>query len=805
MSDQKDTEKGQAYKPVVFPGDEAFQNPLAGAKSWDKSLEAEIFHRWESDGLLGKFEVNSSKPIFVMDTPPPYPSGRPWHVGGASHYSQLDMIARSARMRGFEVLFPIGIDRNGLPVEIYTEKKYKVSIKTTPREKFLELCRIALDDLEQEMLQTFKLMGLSGNYEQKYRTDDIAYRALTQSTFISQWKKGRVYEGTRPTNYCIDCGTTIADAEIVYEELPTKLVYFKFGVDGGDSIPIASTRPELICSCQAVIVNPEDERFRSFVGKTAVIPFYERPVPILTHSSAKPDFGTGALMVCSYGDYNDVQLFRELGLEEVIAIGKDGRMLETAGQGLTGLRVRQARSAMIARLQKEGLAYKLEEILHRTPMCERSKTEIEIIPMDEFYLKVADVKAKLEEIARDELHFHPDAHRSILLNWIEVARDWPVSRRRFYGTEVPVWYCVECREPFLPPPGPYYQPWKDPPPGNPSCQKCSSKKFMGDDRTFDTWMDSSVSALYVTKYGRDAHFHERTYPATLRPQGKDIIRTWLHYSILRCYEITGKVPWHDVRITGMGLDEKGEKMSKSRGNILDPLIMLDRYGAENFRMWNASEVTVGSDYVCSEQKIASPGKFLTKLWNISRFIAGFPEPRRVPSNDRLASSDRWILAELAALTDESVAGYEDYNLFVPANKIRDFTWNLFAAHYVELAKGRAYGSGFSEDEIISARYSLHQCLRSILLLLAPICPFITEALWLKIYSEKSIHAEVFPDPRLWDREYLQYEKRLVEFNSKVWNEKKAKGLSLKDPLSVELPPELKEFEKDLKAMHNLLP
>jgi valyl-tRNA synthetase len=805
MSESKKPElkSSQPYVPVVLPGEEGFQNPLAEAKSWDKSLEAGIFQRWEMEGHLGKFDVNSSKPIFAMDTPPPYPSGRPWHVGGASHYSQIDMIARSARMRGFEVLFPIGIDRNGLPVEIYTEKKYNVSIKTTPREKFLELCRVALDDLEQEMLQTLKMMGYSGDYEHKYRTDDVSYRALTQATFISQWKSGRIYEGKRPTNYCVDCGTTIADAEIIYNEIPTKLVFFKFEVDGGGSIPIASTRPELICSCRAVIVNPEDERYKLLVGKTAIVPFYQRRVPILAHNSAQPEFGTGALMICSYGDYNDVQLFRELGLQEIISIGKDGRMLGVAGEGLTGLRVKQARNAMIERLQKEGVAFKVEEIQHRTPMCERSKTQIEIIPMDEYYLKVVDVKEKLEQIARKDLHFHPEMHRSILLNWIEVARDWPISRRRFYGTEVPVWYCSKCSEPYLPSPGPYYQPWKDPPPGSPTCSNCGSDQFTGDERTFDTWMDSSISALYVTKYQKDEHFHERTFPATIRPQGKDIIRTWLHYSILRCSQITGQVPWHDVWITGWGLDEKGEKMSKSKGNAIDPILMLDRYGAENFRLWIASEVSVGSDYTCSEQKIASPGKFLTKLWNISRFIAGFPEPSKVPEYDKLASSDRWILAELSALTEESLAGYGDFNFFIPANKIRDFTWNLFAAHYIELAKGRAYGAGFSEEEIISARYALHQCLKSILLLLAPICPFITESLWLKIYSETSIHGELFPDPKIWEKDYIKYENAIEDFNSRVWNEKKSKGLSLKESLSIDIPEELSGFEKDLRAMHNL--
>jgi valyl-tRNA synthetase len=764
-------------------------------------LEDQIFKKWEEEGI-GSFDLNSSKPLFVIDTPPPYPSGRPWHVGGASHYAQIDMIARSARMRGFEVLFPIGLDRNGLPVELYTEKKYGVSIKSTPREKFIDLCRVALDDLEQEMLETFKLMGLSGDYKNKYRTDGIAYRALTQATFITQWKDGRVYEGTRPTNYCVDCGTTIADAEIVHDELPTKLVYFDFKIKNEDAkIPIASTRPELICSCRAVIVNPSDERYSNLIGKKTTLPLYGIEVRIFAHNSARPEFGTGAVMVCSYGDYNDVQLFRELGLEETIAIGLDGRMLPVIGNNLVGLKVKQARNAIIELMQKEGLVNKIEEIQHRTPLCERSKTPIEIIPMDEFYLKVLDVKDDLRRIAKG-LHFHPEMHRTILQNWIEVALDWPISRRRFYGTEVPVWYCKKCNGPYLPPPGPYYQPWKDAPPGNPTCSKCGSAEFVGDQRTFDTWMDSSISALFVTKYNGDESFHSKTYPASIRPQGKDIIRTWLHYSILRCWQISGEVPWSDVWITGWGLDEKGEKMSKSKGNAIDPIAMLNRYGAENFRLWIASEVSVGSDYSCSEQKIASPGKFLTKIWNISRFIAGFPVPEKM-ALEELNPSDRWILSELSELIRECYSGYEDFNFFVPANRIRDFTWNTFAAHYIELAKGRAYGAGFSERESASARFTLHECLKSILLLLAPITPFITEALWKRIYSASSIHSELFPDKLAWNSDYLKFEKPLVAFNSEVWNEKKAKGLSLKDPMRKTIPPGLEPFESDLVAMHNL--
>jgi valyl-tRNA synthetase len=776
-------------------------NPLP-EKSWDKSLETGLVDFWRTIGL-GKFNANSSKPVFVIDTPPPYPSGSP-HVGSIAHYAQIDMIARTARMLGHEVLFPIGIDRNGLPVEIYTEKKNKISIRSTPREKFIELCRTSLDELEGEIIRIFERMGLSGDFENRYRTDSKDFRILTQATFIDLWKKRRVYVGTRPTNYCVDCGTTIAEAEIEYVELPTNLVYFRFAISGSNEeyIPVASTRPELLCTCQAVLVNPEDERYREFVGKTAVVPSYNREVPIIAHPAAKPEFGTGADMVCSYGDYNDALLIRELKLKELIAIRLDGTMNSVAGEDLVGLKVKAARHAMIEKLQHAGLVDKIVEINHRTPTCQRSKTPIEIIPLEEYYVKLVDLKARLRQLAH-KLKFHPESHRTILLNWIEVSLDWPISRRRVYATEVPVWYCSKCKKPFVPPPGNYYQPWKEAPPGNPKCMKCGTSEFIGDTRTFDTWMDSSVSALYITKYLTDPSFFAKCYPTSIRPQGKDIVRTWMHYSILRCWLATRKLPWPEAWVTGMGLDEKGAEMHKSKGNIIDPIPLIERYGAEPIRLWAASEVSVGSDFIVSDQRIVGAGKFLTKLWNVARLIANFSQPADKMEFEDLSPTDKWILGELSELTGSCLDGYGEHNFFIPSNKIRDFTWNVFAAHYIELAKGRAYGQGFTEKEKLSASFTLHECLKTILLLLAPISPFITEAIWQRLYSEDSIHRQLFPRADKWRSEYVKFGKTLMEFDGMVWNEKKSKGKSLKDPISITVPTELEELARDLKVAHNL--
>src|ERR671923_1878606 len=295
--------------------------PKIESKSWNPAVEQNILKKWEDNDIY-KFLLLEQKHAFVIDTPPPYPSGK-WHIGAAAHYAQIDMIARTARMMGYNVMFPIGIDRNGLPVEIYTEKKYKVRMHQMDREKFLDLCRVALDDLEAEMIQIMKNMGLSGNFKEYYRTDSDEFRTLTQSTFIELWKRELVYLANRPNNYCPDCGTTIADAEIIYDDIPTKLVYMKFRIkETGDTVIIASTRPELLFACQAVIVNPEDERYRNLQGKHAILPLFGREVQIRPHHSAKPEFGSGAVMVCSYGDQNDVQLFRELGLKEIVALNE---------------------------------------------------------------------------------------------------------------------------------------------------------------------------------------------------------------------------------------------------------------------------------------------------------------------------------------------------------------------------------------------------------------------------------------------------------------------------------------------------
>jgi len=770
--------------------------PKIKEKVWAPEIEKNVLQEWFKNKSYYSFNAKTKKKIFSIDTPPPYPSGAIWHIGAVVHYSQIDMIARTARMLGFEVFFPIGIDRNGVPVEKYTEKKYGIIMHETPREKFIELAKTALDDLEAKMIEIMKRIGLSGDFDNYYRTDSEEYRKLTQETFLMLWEKGLIYKATRPNNYCVDCRTTIADADIVYEEIPTQLVYIKFKISGKDEfITIATTRPELICSCQAILVNPQDERYKHLKGQKAVLPIYGREVPILEHPIVKPEFGSGAEMVCSYGDTADVRLFRELGLKEIMAINLDGRMNENYGN-YAGLEVKEARAKIIEDLESLGLVEKKEIINHRTPVCERSKTPIEIISLDEFYLKQIPFLEDLKKIA-EKIIFHPEQHKQILYDWINsIIIDWPISRRRFYGTEIPIWYCKNCGNPNLPKPGKYYQPWREEPPFK-ECKYCKSNEFVGDTRTLDTWFDSSISPLFISKFLRDEEFFKKTFPNSLRPQGKDIVRTWLYYTLLRCYQLTGKQPWKHAWIMGYVVDEKGQKMSKSKGNVIDPLPIIEKYGADVFRFWGAQEASLGSNFKVSEERIVRVRNFITKLWNIARYVSMFPKVK----NAKLVATDKWILSELNNLIERCMKGYKDFNFYIPSNAIRDFVWNIFASHYIEMVKPRTYGQGFNEEEVKSAWFTLHTVLESILSLLAPIIPFMTDYLSREIYGY-SIHEKKFPKAK-WNFGLDKFTKDLIEFNSMVWNQKKKEGLSLKESIKINIPDKLKDFEKDLIAMHNI--
>ena len=784
-------------------------SPKLKEKQWSPEIEKEILQYWTENKFYA-LDKETKKPIFCVDTPPPYCSGS-WHVGGAIHYTQIDMIARYMRMLGYEVRFPMATDRNGLPIEVQVEKAHNISMYDVPREQFLNMCREFLDKYEKEIVSLAERLGLSCNGfsdEEIVRTDSPEYRAVTQATFIELWNRGLIYEDVRANNWCPGCKTTLSDAEIEYREEKTKLYYITFNIeDSEEPLVIATTRPELLGACKAVIVHPDDDRYKKYHNKTAIVPIYTRKIKIIPHKEAKMDFGTGAVMICSYGDYTDVRLFRELNLDPVIMITPEGTLTDAAGK-YAGLSVKDARRAIIEDLQKQNILVKEEEIIHRQPICWRSKDPIEYIPMKEFYLKQTEFIDDLRKIA-DTIKFHPPESKQILLNWLDsVTKDWPISRRRYYGTEIPIWYCKSCGKPVVPPPGKYYQPWKEDPPFG-KCPHCGSTEgFVGEWRTFDTWMDSSITPLQYLFYLRDDEFFKRAFPCSLRPQGKDIVRTWLYYTLLRVYQLTGKPAFRHVWIGGMVVDEKGEAMHKSKGNVVWPVPIIEKYGSDALRLFGCLEASHGSDIRYSEEHLKGTYRFLTKLWNISRFVSAFPVVER-PST--LNATDKWILGELNNLIKRSKVGYDEFDFHIPALEIRNFVWNLFASHYIEMVKARAYrrSDKFSEMNQQSAWYTLHTVLKTVLKLLAPIAPFITEKIYIELYAspsvKESIHLQMFPmENELWETKLTELTDKLVETNSLIWKAKKDANKSLKDKLAeVWIPKDLKPFAEDIQEMHHI--
>ncbi|MFQ6059857.1 MAG: valine--tRNA ligase [Thermoplasmata archaeon] len=766
--------------------------PKLKEKRWKTEFERELLEEWEKSNPYS-FERNSKKPIYVIDTPPPYPSGT-WHIGAVAGYSLIDMCARLKRMEGYEVLFPFCLDKNGINIELTVERKYNKSLHEFDREEFIKICREEIGRIGGGILRLARRIGMSSDFgEYYYETDSPDYRKVTQSIFIDLWKRGLVYTGLRPSFYCPDCKTTIAEAEIDYEERMSVLTSVKFRVkETNEEIIIATTRPELLCACRVVLVHPEDERWKHLHGKTAIVPLYGIEVPITPHPYAVPEFGTGIVMMCSYGDQGDVQIFRELGLEAVKAIDEEGRMTEAAGP-YQGMKVADARKKIVEDLISNDLVTDKESLMHKTPLCSRSRTEIEFISMEEMYLKQLDFLEDLKKCASD-MNFYPPKHKRILDDWIDALTiDWPISRRRYYHTEIPLWYCKNCNETIVPPPGEYYQPWKNPPPIE-ICPKCGGKDFVGEERVFDTWMDSSNSNLVATLYMRDDEFFERNFPTSLRPQGREIVRTWLYYTLLKSWLVKEKKPFQDVLIHGLGLDARGRAMHKSLGNVIEPEPIIEKHGADSFRFWAASETNIGDDFRISEDRIAGSKKFLTKLWNVARFVSSF----RFVENGELRPSDEWIVSEMNSLVEECDQGFAQYNFFVPANRVRSFLWNVFAPHYIEMAKSRAYKSDSG------ALYALHECLRTMLRILAPIVPFITEKIWKEIYGG-SVHDQSMPRPLEERRSKLsKLTVELLEFNSRIWKTKKSRNLSLRSELrGVKVPENLRPFEEDLVSMHNL--
>jgi len=466
-----------------------------------KAISDKWQQRWE-EGKLYHFDRESQDPVYSVDNPPRYASG-PLHVGHAVHYTHIDFAARYKHQRGFNVLFPLCVDVNGMPIEVNVEKVHDIRMRDTPRQEFIKLCKEFADNNIDSIVNQFKLLGCCMDPSIFYRTDSEDYRRLTQLTFLRLYERELIYKGLAPVNWCPRCGTALADAEVEYQDRETQLNYIHFGLEGLDEDAIiATTRPELICTCQLAAVSPKDETKQHLVGKKLITPIYGKEVEIIADDKVDPEFGTGLVMICTIGDKDDLEWVYKYNLP--IENGMDGQGIMTSIAGkYKGMEIAEARAAIIDDLKKDGLLIKQETVEQSVGACWRCRTPIEFLQVPQWFLKTLDAKDDVLRLA-DELGWHPDFMKTRLQNWVNsLNRDWVISRQRYFATPIPIWECNSCGDVVLAKEEDcYVDPTADEPPVE-ACPECG-EKLEGCEDVFDTWMDSSISPLYISYWERDA-------------------------------------------------------------------------------------------------------------------------------------------------------------------------------------------------------------------------------------------------------------------------------------------------------------
>ena len=738
------------------------------------SIEKRWQEMWREDAVY-RFDPKSDKPIYSIDNPPRYTSG-PLHLGHATGYSLIDFAARYRRMKGFNVFFPLCFDVNGTPIEVKVEKKHNITKLDLPRAEYRKLCSDYANGFIDEMTHHFEILGESMDPSIYYQTDAPYYRRVTQISFAKLFKKGLVYKANFPVNWCPRCMTALADAEVEYEDNVNKLNYIKFQIAGGspdEYVMVATTRPELLCTCKCVAVHPDDKEKQHLIGKELVVPLTGRLVKVISDPKVQMEYGTGNVMICTIGDKDDLEWAMKYHFEMEKGIDETGKMTALAGK-YEGMPVKEAREAAIEDLREQGILVKQEDNPQNVSICWRCHTPIEYLQVPQWFLKTTSLKEQVLKRA-DEIKWYPEFMKIRLQDWTNsLAWDWVLSRQRIFATPVPVWECEKCghavcaTEEMC-----YCDPTEDKPPVE-KCPECGGE-LIGCTDVFDTWMDSSGSALYNTFWERDPELFKKMFPMSMRPQSHDIIRTWAFYSILRSEQLEQSKPWDDVMIHGFIMAPDGTPMHSSIGNVIDPIPILENYGADALRYY-AATCSLGIDHAFREKDVIRGKKLSIKVFNIGQFVSRFIKD--VPKTcDSLRTADRWIISKFSKVV-KAVTEYLDVYQFDKAMKeVEGFIWHEFADNYVEMVKAR------SDDAV---RYTLYNVFLGCIKMLAIFQPHITEDVYQEhfkaIDGNKSIHLTAWPEPIFIDED-AEVEGDAL---SKVLAEIRAWKSERKIPLNAEL-------------------
>ncbi len=703
-----------------------------------KRIEEKWRKFWEEEKIY-KFNPETKKEIYSIDTPPPTVSGK-MHIGHAFSYSQLDLVARYKRMKGYEVFLPFGTDDNGLPTERLVEKEKKVRSKDMKRTDFIKLCLEFLKNEQPKFIQDWKNLGISCDWSLLYSTISEESRKISQWSFIDLYKKKRVYRKDAPAMWCPECQTGVAQVEIKDKEIDSYFNDIVFKVDKNDLI-ISTTRPELLPACVAVFYNPEDKRYKKYKGKNAKVPLFNFEVPIMEDKRADPSKGTGIVMCCTFGDQTDMEWQKAYNLPIKTAINEKGNMTDIAGK-YKDLPIKEMRKKIIEDLKKSALLISQKPIKHIVNVHERCGTEIEIIKSRQWFVKYLDLKGDMLKWG-EELNWHPEFMKHRYDNWVKGLQwDWLISNQRYFGVPFPVWYCNKCGEVIL---ADEKQLPVDPLAESPKhCPKCKSSDITPEKDILNTWFTSSMSPELAISSIKDENAKKKLFPMSLRPQAHDIITFWLFNTVIKSQLHFGKNPWKDVAISGF-VTLKGEKMSKSKGNTVSPQIILEQYGADALRYW-ASSSKLGEDFDYNEKDVTTGKKFITKLLNASNFVFMNLKNYR-PKSVKLFETDRIFLSTLNKLIKDSIENFDNYEYHRVKSDLDHFFWKVFCDNYLEIIKKRIYNGDDKEKE--SAYFTLYTILLSILKMFSPITPFITEEIYQEHFrsneKEKSIHISKWPE------------------------------------------------------------
>jgi valyl-tRNA synthetase len=823
-------------------------------------LEQKWGPRWEADGVY-RFDRSAPRDeVYSIDTPPLTVSGS-LHIGHVFSFTHTDTMARYKRMRGFDVFYPMGWDDNGLATERRVQNYFGVRCDPSlpyqqgfvpparggltkgqepvpvSRPNFVELCESLVAEDEKVFEEVWRRLGLSVDWTQYYTTISSEAQRVSQRGFLRMLARDEAYSAEAPTLWDVDFQTAVAQAELEDRERPGAAYRLVFHEPDGGELLIETTRPELLPACVAVVTHPDDPRYAGLVGSTVRTPLFDVPVPVVAHHLAQPDKGTGAAMVCTFGDVTDVVWWRELGLPVRAIVGRDGRLVASAPAGLErraaalydedlgGRTIRYAQTRVVELLRSSGeLRGEPQPIHHAVKFYEKGDRPLEIVTSRQWFFQTLPHRAALLERGR-QLRWHPAYMVARYISWVEgLNSDWLISRQRFFGVPFPVWYPLNAEgeplyeHPLIPSETDLpVDPSTDVPSGFVEAQRGQPGGFAADPDVMDTWATSSLTPQIAGRWEDDPDLFARVWPMDLRPQAHDIIRTWLFATIVRSHLEFHCLPWSDAAISGWILDPDRKKMSKSKGNVVTPMALLEQYGSDAVRYWAAS-ARPGTDTAFDEGQMRIGRKLAIKVLNASRFVlrvagdplqvpAIGPVPATVAGTDggpaggtdgaRAAETggesipgtvkpeplDAALLAGLAQLIDDATAAFEQYDYARALERTETFFWD-FCDNYVELVKSRAYGS-LGEDRARPARATLLHALSMLLRLFAPFLPYVTEEVWSWWHEARSIHLATWPtsweigatdaDPDLW--------KAASELLGSVRKEKTAAGVSLRAPVA----------------------